>query len=74
MKIPEYKPGWLDKQKKINEKQIETWPTWMQPDLGDEKPCLHDGCSQCHGTGKKQDGTICIHHISCPCPKCTLRV
>lgn len=36
-----------------------------------EKPCLHDLCLECHGTGKKADGTICIHHLSCPCPKCT---
>ncbi len=35
------------------------------------KPCLHDGCTQCHGTGVKLDGTMCVHMISCPCPKCT---
>lgn len=35
--------------------------------------CLHKGCSECHGTGRKKDGTICIHHISCPCPRCTPR-
>lgn len=37
------------------------------------RPCLHDGCPQCHGTGIKSDGTPCIHMISCPCPKCTPR-
>jgi hypothetical protein len=37
------------------------------------QPCLHDGCSECHGTGKKRDGSGCVHMISCPCPKCTPR-
>jgi len=68
------KPGWLERQRKINEEQLRTWPNWMQKEEKDtDTPCLHDSCSQCHGTGKKQDGTICIHHISCPCPKCTIR-
>jgi hypothetical protein len=40
----------------------------------EKQPCLHDACPQCHGTGKKEDGTICVHHISCPCPKCTPRM
>lgn len=34
-------------------------------------PCLHDSCPECLGTGIKKDGTMCIHNISCPCPKCT---
>lgn len=35
--------------------------------------CLHDECTECNGTGRKKDGTICLHFISCPCPKCTPR-
>lgn len=35
------------------------------------RPCLHDGCPECIGTGIKFDGSPCIHYISCPCPKCT---
>lgn len=35
--------------------------------------CLHDGCPDCGGTGRKEDGTMCIHYLSCPCPKCTPR-
>lgn len=35
------------------------------------QPCMHDQCSECHGTGRKSDGTVCVHMISCPCPKCT---
>ena len=35
------------------------------------QPCLHDQCGECHGTGVRLDGSVCIHMISCPCPKCT---
>ena len=34
------------------------------------QPCAHDSCPECVGTGKKKDGTICIHHMVCSCPKC----
>lgn len=33
--------------------------------------CLHDQCEHCHGTGLREDGTQCVHFISCPCPKCS---
>lgn len=35
------------------------------------RPCLHDQCTACLGTGVKADGSACIHYISCLCPKCT---
>ena len=35
------------------------------------KPCLHDNCPECVGTGIKKDGSKCYHYLSCPCPKCT---
>ena len=35
------------------------------------RPCMHDNCPSCFGTGIKSDGTACVHMISCPCPKCT---
>lgn len=35
------------------------------------RPCLHDGCEECHGTGIKINGQRCVHMISCPCPKCS---
>lgn len=35
------------------------------------QPCMHDMCPSCHGTGVKIDGTVCIHGISCQCPKCS---
>jgi len=34
--------------------------------------CLHNGCSKCHGTGKKLNGEFCVHFISCPCPSCSV--
>lgn len=45
--------------KRISERQDRNW-----------KPCAHDGCSQCHGTGVKSDGTQCVHMLHCDCPKC----
>lgn len=36
------------------------------------RPCMHDECPSCHGTGIKIDGSSCIHGISCPCPKCSV--
>ncbi len=42
-------------------------PKLRQP----QQQCLHDACTQCHGTGIKDfDGSLCVHHISCTCPKC----
>lgn len=35
------------------------------------RPCLHDSCPDCLGTGIRKDGGMCIHGISCPCPKCS---
>lgn len=35
--------------------------------------CMHDACPECHGTGRKKDGSMCIHMISCPCTRCTPR-
>ena len=39
--------------------------------IEDEPKCLHLTCPECHGTGKKSTGEMCIHFISCPCPRCT---
>lgn len=35
------------------------------------RPCMHDNCQRCHGTGVQLDGQPCIHAISCPCPRCS---
>ena len=34
------------------------------------RPCLHDSCPNCLGTGSKIDGSPCVHDIKCPCPRC----
>lgn len=39
----------------------------------DQVTCFHMGCTQCYGTGTKADGSVCVHMISCPCPRCTPR-
>jgi hypothetical protein len=48
----------LDKINRINH------PNW--------KPCLHDQCQSCHGTGLKLDGSFCLHGMTCSCPKCSI--
>lgn len=42
------------------------------PVSGKQTPCgcLHEQCSNCHGTGNGKFGT-CVHAIYCPCPKCS---
>lgn len=35
------------------------------------QPCMHDSCPECIGTGVRRDGSMCVHMISCNCPKCT---
>lgn len=45
---------------------------WLK--LNEPKPkeiCLHDICTECHGTGRKSNGTPCVHMISCTCSKCS---
>lgn len=32
--------------------------------------CLHDTCTSCNGTGRRADGSMCVHMISCNCSKC----
>ena len=67
-------------------KQATWWeyPTnqhWYTGDYGtgyqykpQDDQCLHLQCPSCHGTGvNKSTGGVCIHHLSCPCPRCTPR-
>jgi hypothetical protein len=39
----------------------------------DWQPCMHDGCPECLGTGIRKNGSMCVHMLSCPCPKCSPR-
>jgi hypothetical protein len=34
------------------------------------KPCAHDQCTHCYGTGVTAFGP-CVHAIYCDCPKCS---
>lgn len=34
------------------------------------RKCSHELCSECQGTGRKRNGTQCIHMISCKCRRC----
>ena len=43
---------------------------WNKSEKKSQEPCAHDSCPECRGSGRKQDGTVCVHMISCPCPKC----
>ncbi len=67
-------------------KQATWWeyPTnqhWYTRDYGtgyqykpQENQCSHLQCPSCRGTGvNKSTGRLCIHHLSCPCPRCTPR-
>lgn len=36
-----------------------------------ERECLHMQCPNCHGKGLDRDGRMCVHGISCPCPRCS---
>lgn len=45
-------------------KSLENKPDW--------KPCLHDQCPNCLGTGRSKFG-LCTHMVSCDCPKCSLK-
>lgn len=45
-----------------------TTPNYPKPNW---RPCMHDQCTSCHGTGVTFTGNQCIHNLSCPCPKCT---
>lgn len=57
-----------------NEKQqkhLDNVKQFLEKGLENSKPCLHDSCAECIGTGIKNDGAMCIHYISCPCKKCS---
>lgn len=41
------------------------------PDIKRDSSCLHNSCNSCGGTGIRKDGSMCVHMISCPCPKCS---
>lgn len=44
---------------------------FMKCSFINEQNCLHQSCSSCSGTGRRKDGTVCVHMISCPCKNCS---
>lgn len=60
-----------DYKKDLKERQAEHLKNVYNAPKDNAHPCMHDQCTECVGTGIKHDGGICIHHISCPCSKCT---
>jgi len=50
------------------EGSMEMWKNMKE----ENRQCLHQQCSSCRGTGIKKDKSVCVHMISCPCPKCSL--
>lgn len=45
--------------------------TFLLEDFKEKQVCAHETCTSCNGTGKKKNGDMCIHMISCPCKKCS---
>lgn len=35
------------------------------------RPCAHEQCQSCHGTGVRIDGRARIHILYCDCPRCS---
>ena len=66
MERKEYEEG-LKKRQEEHNRHLDEHLTRATP----WRPCMHDECSECVGTGRKRDGTVCVHMISCPCPKCS---
>jgi hypothetical protein len=34
--------------------------------------CMHETCPACSGGGVREDGSMCVHMISCSCKKCAV--
>ena len=34
--------------------------------------CMHLSCSKCQGTGRLENGTLCVHMLVCSCRKCSV--
>lgn len=66
----EYERELAERQRKHLE-NVKRFMSNSVPASGAWKPCLHDQCSQCHGTGINNVGQTCVHGIACNCPKCS---
>lgn len=45
--------------------------TWTNRTVSKQRKCLHTGCSECHGSGRKKNGEACVHMLSCSCERCS---
>lgn len=55
----------------LKERQRQHLQTIQGQQENNWRPCMHDQCTECHGTGIKFNGGACVHGLSCPCPKCS---
>lgn len=62
--------GWLENEIKRTRDEIAEWPaSWRSIAYGEEV-CAHDQCQSRHGTGRRRDGSACVHSLSCRCRRC----
>lgn len=50
--------------------RLDNWNHIQSRKYLDEEACAHDQCQSCHGTGRKHDGSACVHMLSCRCRRC----
>lgn len=64
-----------ERQRQYEERELQRLLTKYGKQLKSEgSTCLHDQCPSCNGTGiNKITGGMCVHGISCTCPKCGIR-
>lgn len=63
--------NWEEYEDDLKRRQEEHLRNVRTSQKGPVHPCQHDMCSECVGIGIKLDGSMCVHHIYCGCPKCT---
>lgn len=61
-------------EKNLKEKQMEHLRRVSGNKETNWTPCMHDSCTECHGTGVKLNGSPCFHFISCNCSKCAITI
>jgi len=61
-----------DQQEELLKRQC--YPLYLVDTSGtkESSDCMHDNCSNCRGTGQSKFGGMCVHGMSCPCPKCSV--
>lgn len=60
-----------DYEKDVIQKQKEHLGRVQQRQNRNWKPCAHNSCTNCFGTGIDSFGNTCVHGIYCNCPKCS---